>query len=957
MRAELERTADAPFVARFGVPSVMAYREDGSHVGVSLSGPLARSNDADTKEGTVADDDRVHEMQLEPLDVYGRINEYRSQLRGELMDIQLDDGHDLDGNTLYRLNFNAVVMPFTDRRSDPGTAIFVMTARKAGTRATDSDPQLVADDVELLHAWRREMQLFLSRVLQTRVEDFQAEGTLRNPTDPKEDIALDWFLRMRLVEKFLELLEAHTEIKCSNMDCLRLLSEQGWKNKEPKKRNQRFDQLAKWLGFAYRSDARLPDFEDEPLKSGFSRALKAAGAVNQAHWPRIGPQSYDLTCLRDVEAINTTHERQSGGTGLKHPSRPSATTNAVSAAPSSPGTKSVITLSPQVRCLKPMLDPHRMRAVMRLISVIDDLKRFTTTALGRDVVFRMSIGENGAAPAELAAIIAAFKTLVPDAEQIKKLDAEVNALKPGPLPPLAQLEARCDDASFASDEPQVRTVKIDTPIEAMMAYARCRFLNSRADIIQDMLAEFIVQRVNDELPRFYDKVEPVLKNFLTVELEGCGLTACRINVRLRDAASPSTHNDPHGLEISSGVARQDQELELRGGSSGSGTQRTPSCGGTTMGNCESVADYEKLARSLVEALDKRINGLHVYEVSPRADGSIRDAMSRRHDSLDTGAPVGPMAWFGIGADSRHAESRRGIDTTVVGFSQLTQRGAEPQSISHGQNDPPETVFGWAVRPRPAPGEGWSAGNHRLSAVISVPSWWKRLDLEIKSCWITPERARNLGSALFDRPAEICDHQETAAATHKNIDSAGQQEARSESIIAFHRSFRVQLPRRIEEVTARFNFDFIKAPYFDAEWARQVKVIEPRLMVGRPGHLVLAGERLWRGTVVTVMGQPADRITVLPDMKGVIAEFDCVMPSGTDADMQRQALVTVWTSEGRTPAIPVRLLPFDRSYADDPPCFRSHGSIPSSNAIGKIATPDEPPPSIGTIPPRQAGMLR
>jgi hypothetical protein len=38
-----------------------------------------------------------------------------------------------------------------------------------------------------------------------------------------------------------------------------------------------------------------------------------------------------------------------------------------------------------------------------------------------------------------------------------------------------------------------------------------------------------------------------------------------------------------------------------------------------------------------------------------------------------------------------------------------------------------------------------------------------------------------------------------------------------------------------------------------------------------------GGRLWRSTEVTLGSQVADRISVLPNMKGIVASFDCVQP--------------------------------------------------------------------------------
>jgi hypothetical protein len=265
-------------------------------------------------------------------------------------------------------------------------------------------------------------------------------------------------------------------------------------------------------------------------------------------------------------------------------------------------------------------------------------------------------------------------------------------------------------------------------------------------------------------------------------------------------------------------------------------------------------------------------------------------------------------------------------------------------------------------------------------VISVPSWWKRLDLEIHACWIDPQAARANVEALFVTPPNICetvhgqdskDRQENStedgqpaetqnedtaedvqAAEKKKEDTAENAQAADEKENAgrhvkaaenrqdatapwhFKRPVRVQLPRSIEEVTARFNFDLVKTPYFDYAWKRENENASNALMAGRPAHIALAGQRLWRGTVVTIDGQPADRITVLPDMKGVIAEFRCVRPTPSiSSDKPDQsgkpdqapatsspAKLRVWTAEGRTNPVEVNVWPFAPENDNETPCY-------------------------------------
>jgi len=62
---------------------------------------------------------------------------------------------------------------------------------------------------------------------------------------------------------------------------------------------------------------------------------------------------------------------------------------------------------------------------------------------------------------------------------------------------------------------------------------------------------------------------------------------------------------------------------------------------------------------------------------------------------------------------------------------------------------------------------------------------------------------------------------------------------------------------------------------------------------KPADILIRGNHLWRSTVVTLEGQPADNITVLPDMKGIVARFDSVSRQWVGADRR----LWVFTSEG------------------------------------------------------------
>ena len=82
----------------------------------------------------------------------------------------------------------------------------------------------------------------------------------------------------------------------------------------------------------------------------------------------------------------------------------------------------------------------------------------------------------------------------------------------------------------------------------------------------------------------------------------------------------------------------------------------------------------------------------------------------------------------------------------------------------------------------------------------------------------------------------------------------------------------------------------------------------RLQACGAGAVVIPGARLWRSTVVTMDGTAADKIQVMPDMRGIIATFDEVpsfvpapeepgLNTGTTGQKFYNPVIRVWTSEG------------------------------------------------------------
>jgi hypothetical protein len=225
---------------------------------------------------------------------------------------------------------------------------------------------------------------------------------------------------------------------------------------------------------------------------------------------------------------------------------------------------------------------------------------------------------------------------------------------------------------------------------------------------------------------------------------------------------------------------------------------------------------------------------------------------------------------------------------VVGFgspSRLVDPGSHVSDRAVGVRD---IDFGWIIAAHSLNDRDLEQidGQYPLTAFISVPSWWQTVVATIKTCWLS--RADFRKAQPGQSASKLC------------ADDFG----------ADAPSITVRLPAAIPEVSRKLGFEVIQQP--------SLYKPEPKeLVVGQRGALLLQGQRLWRSTEVTAGAQRADKITVLPNMEGIIAEFTCVRPpagqrtarQNIDVNLDNGQMITsdfaqVWTSEGVTEAIPV-----------------------------------------------------
>ncbi len=172
----------------------------------------------------------------------------------------------------------------------------------------------------------------------------------------------------------------------------------------------------------------------------------------------------------------------------------------------------------------------------------------------------------------------------------------------------------------------------------------------------------------------------------------------------------------------------------------------------------------------------------------------------------------------------------------------------------------KTRFGWVIQPRLTADTTWSGnpvfrqlpGHYSLSAVISIPSWWRSVKLQVNKCWLTEPK---LGATI----SSLCDNHSSKSPT-----------------------FSVKVPANVHEINQKLKFAVLKSPSLTPD--NYDDHHHQKIEVGRKGAILLEGLRLWRSTVVLLDNQKADSIEVLPDMKAVMATFQCVRPPAGDPEV-------------------------------------------------------------------------
>lgn len=256
---------------------------------------------------------------------------------------------------------------------------------------------------------------------------------------------------------------------------------------------------------------------------------------------------------------------------------------------------------------------------------------------------------------------------------------------------------------------------------------------------------------------------------------------------------------------------------------------------------------------------------YAYAVFPRNDavGILADTSIGAQATLTEGA----LGWLSVLRGMRETQTQ----SVLVGFSGFGDGGTP---------DDGAVRFGWVIS-----GRGLQQPAQKAQmALVSVPAWATSLDMTISRGWL-------------GRNSQALEPVETSRA----------------------------------EVPLPTDYEALDTILFKDGEGRRPKILDDfmrdRLTVSAcaPARILIPGSRLWRSAEVTLGAQLASKITVLPNMEGIIAEFaEVEIPNPMPVDPPGGALarfapgartvqadLRVWTSEG-----------MDR--ADDPVAIRLPG---------------------------------
>lgn len=278
--------------------------------------------------------------------------------------------------------------------------------------------------------------------------------------------------------------------------------------------------------------------------------------------------------------------------------------------------------------------------------------------------------------------------------------------------------------------------------------------------------------------------------------------------------------------------------------------KTPNCTDAASNSC-------RFNRKLKEA-----NDAYAYAATPKESAQRISRVSSSRSAMELGAM---WSVLNQGAGSQAAAN-------LVSQNQELLHGISrrPLTVGYTTTSQPGTAsFGWIIGPKfelrrqhAIPrllgiGKGYRYSHvpiqNTLAGVVSLPGWWQRASITATACW------QKVNGRKCD-PLPV--------GSPRTVDLPFRLQNVSEALAERNRGPLVRLlPKR---------WDFIS---------------------GQSADILVVGDNLWRSAKVTVGSQTSDRITVLPNMSGIVATFDSLKETPYADGTAREVQLRVWTSTG------------------------------------------------------------
>lgn len=861
--------------------STRSRSEVGSAVTVQVgSGSAAKS--ADAGQGTPLPQDGAGNVPssqpdkialgVSPIDRFHDLNAYRDEVRQELMRTELDDSHDIEGNTLVRLDFNVSVVP-TVRDTD--SALVVVNAHQVKSPKKDNSSEEDSQRA-IYEEWRSYLQSLYDQSADNLVKEAQQLGHDPSPSSLKALADFKKFLSDDILNT-LEIKEAAALHEIPFPDA--------WAQ-------SCVDQID-----AYPHPIHThPDAPKSPAQN--QHHCLAFALYRYIINYMVGQKESDRALGFAVQINEFKNKNNNVALERLVSSQPISIENLLPrGAPSQDNAKEK-NIDPRLQATDPKLQATKVAGTGDTTFVP------TLTGEGRNLFStlpaicrqqRQDTEINSVGPSVITVSMTPYGDLPcppPSDEFRDTLDSEIllfNALQTS----LTRDERRIDDGIKSVALYMLDDLYCGRQYNMIGCGDEHQPKSDRGAMRPD---EFLsgLYAVEPQVRRavaFFQKDAMVsdgnerqastrLNNYFKVTVEDCGINHCRV------VLSP---------DMLKGFGALKDELNK-------GARVF-----TYAVNPWQVAEHVEMRSensALLQLLGEGRLGLSAK------DADFSTALKYLHENVQNQEALSHyplVVGFGGGGSAIADESSTGLSASNSLSTEADQRS----------NLPTETTFGWIIRP-PA-GSRQIPVEHTVSATISLPSWWRMVELDVKRCWLPESDLHRLLNLTAEKRDAI------------DQDHLGQfcTDTRTDK-----RLF-IKLPFAVTEIARKLGFSVIDEPYTAQSPAFQNQSLE----VGRPGKIILEGGRLWRSTVVTLGTQPADEIKVTPHMQAIIASFDCVLPprdwprdiplavsngvsdylslatstgvSGMPDSPEKRwfANAVVWTSEGRTEPVPVSLYPF------------------------------------------------